>query len=238
MRTFLLAVSTLITSACATSATISDFDNTFNEGPDGQTIAFVGEKIDVVQADYICPENHICMDAKFNARYRVIQLLAGDYTGEKIDFVVFDHYGLPRFSRYDRVVLYLQQFDGELYHHKYQFDALHPVKDGGYATCGDPYEDYEADELSRYGRHDPTVFEFEPAVTFKIADHLGYWEEDYDEVRPERIREDFIETMAQFAPPAFTIKNGVAKCRMGMTPSEVAAIRMKFDYSSQSSDTN
>lgn len=225
----------LFAAACVSAeppADIQDFSNRIVGGDPGQTIAFVGEKIAVLQDDYVCPENHICMDARFSARYRIVELLEGKFDGEIIDFVVYDHYGYPRFANADRPVIYLMQVDDQLYHHKYSFDPLHPVRGGGYATCGDPFVEYESEEVKKLGREDLTPYLFDPPITRLLSDSL-YRKEDTERMSQEDIREDFLETMREFAPPAFEINGDVATCRMGMSAKQVAAVRMKYEYTPQ-----
>ena len=36
--------------------------------------------------------------------------------------------------------------------------------------------------------------------------------------------------MRIFSAPAFTIKNGIATCKMGMTPEKVVDIRFEFEF--------
>lgn len=213
----------------AVDAQPSDFTNKTASGIDGQTIAFVGEKISLDWVDYACPEDRICLDSQYHARYRVVELLSGQYGGDTIDFVAFDHYGSPRFGNADPVVLYVYQRGDELYHQKYAFDALHPVKGGGYATCGDPFREYERSQVEKLGRDDLTAFAFMPPLVFKLSDWL-IDEKDLAEVSQADIRDNFLETMEEFAPPAFEIRGDVATCRMGMSAKEIASVRMRYEY--------
>ncbi len=222
----------LFAAACVAlkpDADIPDFNNTIVGGDPGQTIAFIGEKIAVQEVGYVCPDGSICMDARFHARYRLIELLEGKFDGKVIDFVVYDHYGYPRFADESPVVLYVLQIGDQLYHDKYAFDALHPVRGGGYATCGDPYTEYDPALVENLGRKDLTPYAFDPPVTFKLSDSL-LQQEDMEGVSQDDIREDFLETMRRFASPAFHINGDIATCRMGMSAKDAAAVRMRFKY--------
>lgn len=216
---------------------ISDWDNTAETGSPGQTIAFIGEMIALDKLDYeeYCPltedgQLRLCMDSRFNARYRIVELLDGDYDGETIDFAVYDHYGLPNFSKHARVILYVKQFETGLYHHKYAYDPLSPTREGEFAFCGDPYADYDLSQIEENGRADLTPFDFEPPIRRKISDWL-YEPEDYADLSQEVIREDFVETMRKFAPPAWEINGNQATCKMGMVPEALANVRMQYEYS-------
>jgi hypothetical protein len=223
------ACASLAPDAAIPDLDIPDFNNTIAGGDPGQTIAFVGEKIAVQQSDYSCPENHICMDARFHARYRIVELLEGQFDGDVIDFIAYDHYGYPNFARADRPLIYVVQVDDELYHHKYAFDVLNTVRGGGYATCGDPYNEYEPEQVKDLGREDLTPYAFDPPVTFRISNSL-FRKEDTEGMSQDDIREGFLETMRVFAPPAFEINGDVATCRMGMSAKDVAAVRMRYEY--------
>ena len=156
-------------------------------------------------------------------------MLVGDYEGETIDFVAYDHYGTPKFSKHDRVILYIYQAEDGYVHHKYSYDALYPVKGDDYAVCGDPYSEYEVEDIEKNGRTDLDVFEFSPPIKFKISDHLRH-EEDFEFMDQEDIREDFLYVMRKFSPPAFKIKGNRAICKMGMSAKKVADVRMEYEY--------
>lgn len=210
---------------------IVDFDNTIKGGKPGQIIAFRGKKIALEEIPYDehCTEDYICLDSRFNARYEIIELLAGEYEGDVIDFGVYDHYGTPKFSTFDNVIVYINQFEGKLYHRKYAFERLYRTKNGKYATCGDPYARYEDDLIEQKGRQDLIPFDFRPAVKFKLSDYL-LTKDDHAQMKQEHIREEFLETMRTFAPPAFEINGNVATCKMGMSPQDIVAIRMLYEY--------
>jgi len=206
---------------------ISDWDNTATGDEDGQTIIFVGEKIALEEYDEACPEGFLCMDSRFNARYKIIDLLIGEYDGTTIDFAVYDHYGTPKFSYQDKVILYLLQENGKLFHRKYMFDPLHRLENGDYAFCGDPYWQYEESLIEEFGREDLIPLQFFPKIKVDLSDYL-LDPKHYHEEEPEYIRENYVDTMRQFAPPAFIIKNNKATCKMGVMPETLADIRMEF----------
>ncbi|HEY0770812.1 MAG TPA: hypothetical protein VGD31_10805, partial [Sphingobacteriaceae bacterium] len=101
---------------------------------------FVGEKTRVEQepTTYYC--NRISMDMEFNAEYKIISEIYGDFPKDKIRFKVFDHYGTPAFSEFRYVMLFISEYCGQLYHEKYQYFDVYPTKDGRWASPGDPYQ--------------------------------------------------------------------------------------------------
>lgn len=210
---------------------VPNFDNTAKSENTGQTIAFTGKKLGLQQLEYEehCPEDYICMDARFNARYEIHELLAGEYEGKTIDFAVYDHYGTPKFSKQEHAVIYLFQAGNGYFHHKYSYDTLNPVKGEGFAFCGDPYADYEPKEIDEHGREDLEAFDFSPSIQFKLSDYLSK-DEDREHMDQDEIREEFLNVMRKFSPPAFKVRGNKATCKMGMTAQNLVDVRMEYEY--------
>ena len=97
-------------------------------------IVFVGKRLSVKQQTAE-PDS---LDQKFEARYRVLQLVFGRYEGAEITFTAYDHYGIPPFAQDDTALMFVSRYEGRLYHEKYQFFPVYPTVDGRWATCGDP----------------------------------------------------------------------------------------------------
>lgn len=120
-----------------------------NDTTPARFFAFVGEKISVkgVQPVYYC--NVYPMDSEFEAEYRILQEVYGNYEADTIRFKVFDHYGAPAFSQYRHVLLLVSEYCGRLIHEKYQYFELFPTADGRWASPGDPYryDDYHRKDL-------------------------------------------------------------------------------------------
>lgn len=127
---------------------------------------FIGEKIKVDYAirKYYC--NRISMDSKFDAKYKIIENLYGDYMNDTIDFVAYDHYGKPGFSEYDNVILYVAEYCGELYHVKYQYNNVYKTKDGKWAS---PYQGFDYEKLDSLNIKKPVKIEFDKEVTFEFG---------------------------------------------------------------------
>jgi hypothetical protein len=58
---------------------------------------FVGEKVEVVEVTP--PHGELWFDAAFDAKYRVLESVYGEFEGNIIEFRVFDHYGFPPFAK-------------------------------------------------------------------------------------------------------------------------------------------
>jgi hypothetical protein len=95
----------------------------------GELFVFVGEKITVeeIKAD---PDS---WDRAFRARYRILKEHFGKLGIESIEFIAFDHYGWPAFSKYQHGLLYVVKHDGKFYHEKYLFSPLYKTVEGLWA---------------------------------------------------------------------------------------------------------
>lgn len=236
MKTQLLSVLLCVASgSCASQPAfeaLPDFDNRYPQGAAGQTIIFIGERIGLeeIPSEQWCPSDSICLDQRLNARYRIVKLLAGDYNKPTIDFAVYDHGAIDPFWNHDPIVLYVAQFGDRLFHHKYQYDVLSPLAGGGFAFCGDPYTKYEMAQIDEFERKPLTPYSFFPPIRKELADFLPN-KEDEPDLSQDTARDNFIRGMRSVAPPAFKIADGIATCRMGVSPQKLADIRMYYEYS-------
>lgn len=108
------------------------------------TAVFVGERISIRPMPDPCRAaasetgelTCITMDELFNARYRVVQSIAGADEGETLEFGVADHYGFPPFARFRYALLFVAMGDAP-WLHKYQAIPMHRTADKQWASCGD-----------------------------------------------------------------------------------------------------
>jgi hypothetical protein len=158
---------------------------------------FVGEKIEVVSFEPEIEKGEVLMDFSFKAKYRVIQNVYGKYDKDIIEFEVYDHYGIPPFSKYKNVLLFVSEYEGKLYHEKYQYFDVYQTKNGKWASCGDPYrkDDYHRKNFQAVN------LEFNEPLIFDLNDY----KKDY---RPEYVKEFF-------KSPYFKIADNKAQCLMG-----------------------
>lgn len=56
------------------------------------------------------------MDKGFKAKYKVLQKVFGEFASDTIEFIAYDHYGLPEFSKYQNVLLFVSEDSGHYYH--------------------------------------------------------------------------------------------------------------------------
>lgn len=114
---------------------------TADEAPNPeQLFAFVGSKISVTLNPVPPCTDCMFMDQRYAASYRVLKSVFGDYRDETITFDVYDHYGVPAFSKFDTALLFVsKQEDGTWVHEKYLYVDLYKATDGQWYGCGDPY---------------------------------------------------------------------------------------------------
>src|SRR5258705_13487507 len=79
--------------------------------------AFVGEKISVDPL----PHEQGSMDNSFKAKYIILKKMSGDFPQDTIEFVAYDHYGTPSFSKFKNVLLFVSADRGTYYHQKYMY---------------------------------------------------------------------------------------------------------------------
>lgn len=110
--------------------------------------AFIGEKISVIEFDpdtivrfdtidgVVIKNRTTTLDLAFHASYKVILPVFNTLGSDTIDFIVYDHYGRPKFEEYDKVLLYLVKNTetGKYFHLKYQFDPMKLNKRGKWKT--------------------------------------------------------------------------------------------------------
>lgn len=95
----------------------------------GELFVFFGERIAVEEIKSI-PGS---LDQAFRARYRVLKEHFGKLGIETIEFIAYDHYGWPEFSKHQHGLLYVVKHDGKFYHEKYLFSPLYKTVEGLWA---------------------------------------------------------------------------------------------------------
>lgn len=124
--------------------------------------AFVGEKISVDPL----PHERGLMDNRFKAKYAILKKVYGSFPRDTIEFVTYDHYGTPAFSKFKNVLLFVSADSGTYYHQKYMYNDVYKTKDGSWAGT------YASDDYEHaYNRHTkikPVKIEFAEKVSFPI----------------------------------------------------------------------
>jgi hypothetical protein len=142
-----------------------------NEKKNG-LIAFVGEKIDVQPL----PQEPGSMDGSFSAKYKVLLRVYGHYAKDTIEFVAYDHYGWPAFSRFQNVLLFVREYEGKYYHEKYQYFDVYKTKNGRWAS---PYQSEEyGHPYNKYTTIEPEPIQFAERVAYPLHWRLPDGTED------------------------------------------------------------
>lgn len=86
-------------------------------------------EIDSITGEKIIRKSYV-MDRAFKLKYKVIKNLYNDLKTHTIEFLAYDHYGIPNFSEFKNVILYISKSQkGDYYfHQKYQYNEFHKSK--------------------------------------------------------------------------------------------------------------
>ena len=164
---------------------------------------FVGKKISIEQ---FYPDIKFLMDRAYKAKYQILEEVYGHHSIDTIEFEVYDHYGIPQFSNYDYVVLYLSQDDdGNWFHQKYLYDEVYLTLDNKWAG---PINSSDYD-------HPYNTNERPPAVELKFDKEIFY-DLPIKEADDNMNEAEFEEWIKQLYPSEFyEIKEGKAYMKKG-----------------------
>lgn len=162
---------------------------------DDEVVAFVGEKISVDVFEPDADPDVLLIDAAFRSRYRVLQVVRGEYAGDTIEFTAYDHYGEPSFSKYEHVLLFVRRHEKGYIHVKYQYAPLFRTEAHGFAECAlkDPAEADKQLGIEPI----PMRFDRSSSVLF------------------EGLRRSWVK--ARYRPEFYEFVAGKARCRLGYT---------------------
>jgi hypothetical protein len=171
--------------------------------PPADLAVFVGRFVDIRELPNVCEgKDCISLDARYGATYEVLKTLRGSISNKTISFEVFDHYGLPDFTRYEISLLFVEQSKDGNYLQKYHGFAVDPTIDGSWGYCG-PFS---------FGKvkveiKDLQDIDFVPGVVFGAVGSLNN----------RAIRE-------QYNPSIYEVKNGLVYCRKGLKAEKLVAL--------------
>jgi hypothetical protein len=132
-------------------AILISLTTTYGQTRRDSLIVFIGDKIDVKyspeekkesRVDTIIEGNdtsyvrHVSLisNSRYIAKYKILQLVHGSYNADTIEFIAYDHYGEPAFSKHQTVLLFVSDYNGKLYHEKYQYFNLYMTESGKWAS--------------------------------------------------------------------------------------------------------
>jgi hypothetical protein len=149
--------------------TPKSFVKNYGVADNNPLFVFVGEKVHVEQL----PNQRGSMDKAFKAKYAVLDKVYGHFPGDTIEFVAYDHYGTPDFSRFKNVLLYVSADSGMYYHQKYMYNDVYRTKDGRWAGTY-AWNDYRH-EYNKKTKIKPVKMDFAEPVFYptKLVDERG-----------------------------------------------------------------
>lgn len=182
------------------------------ENPDKEKLLiFIGEKIEVteMEQDHESDISYL----KFKARYKVLDIVCGDYDGNEITFIGYDHYGMPAFSDYKNCILYVHKDRDTFYHESYLYDALYKTKSGEWASPWAPLNFAFADPTVQ--KMIPKPVDFAEVVSFDVKGGSRNWLKEnypapYYEIRNKKAIAkygNYVEELVEFK------KRGVLKAK-------------------------
>ena len=139
-------------------------------------------------------------DSRYIAKYKILKLVHGYYKKDTIEFIVFDHYGEPAFSKFRHVLLFVSYYDGKLYHEKYQYFDVYMTKSGRWAS---PYTIYDySHPFDDRVAIKPEKIMFDKKIVFPINDtNYSKYPKPYFEIRngfAKPIYGNYIEDLYEF----------------------------------------
>jgi hypothetical protein len=125
---------------------------------------FVGEKISVEPLPY----EQGSMDNGFKAKYVILKKVYGSFPQDSIEFIAYDHYGIPPFSTFKNVLLFVSADSGTYYHQKYMYNDVYRTKEGDWAG---PYaeQDYKH-PYNKRTKIKPVKIDFDTRVAYPRND--------------------------------------------------------------------
>jgi hypothetical protein len=131
--------------------------------------AFVGQKIWVKPL----PSRQYSFDNGFKAKYLILEKVFGDFLADTIEFVAYDHYGIPPFSKFKNVLLYVSADSGTYYQQKYMYNDVYKTQDGRWAGTY-AWEDYQH-AYNKHTKTRPIKIDFAERVAYptKMIDDEG-----------------------------------------------------------------
>ena len=135
-------------------------------------LVFVGEIINIKRLPKTSEYQYI-VDFAYSAKYKVIQVVLGEYHYDTIEFEAHDHYGIPSFSKYKNVLLYLSQdSNGKWIQQKYLYSAVYQTTEGRWAGPFD-LQDY-SDVKNKNINIKPEIIPFKDSIYLDIKWTLFY----------------------------------------------------------------
>ncbi len=139
--------------------------------------AFIGEKIEMKQYSPQTTNADISLDLAFIAKYKVIENIYGNLNLDTVEFIAYDHYGIPEFSKFKTVLLYITKVQGKYYHSKYLYSAVYKTKDNKWAGLYFPIDKDSAYQINNIAYL--KKMDFDPKVTIDLTEYSPAYIKQY-----------------------------------------------------------
>ena len=139
------------------------FVKNYGTNDSNRLFVFVGEKISVEPL----PLKRGSMDNGFKAKYVILRKIYGHFPEDTIEFIAYDHYGTPPFSKFKNVLLYVSADSGTYYHQKYLYNDVYKTKDGNWAGTY-ARADYEH-SYNKHTKIKPIKIDFAQRIVYPIT---------------------------------------------------------------------
>jgi hypothetical protein len=103
------------------------------------------------------------MDNGFKAKYAILKKMYGEFPEDSIEFVAYDHYGIPDFSKFKHVLLYVSADRGTYYHQKYLYDDVYKTTNGRWAG---PHTDAYEHAYNKHTKIKPVKINFVESIAY------------------------------------------------------------------------
>jgi hypothetical protein len=114
------------------------FVRNYGKKDNNKLFVFVGQKIWIKPL----PSRQYSFNNGFKAKYLILEKVFGNFLADTIEFVAYDHYGIPDFSKFKNVLLYVSADSGTYYQQKYMYNDVYKTQDGRWAGTY-AWEDYQ-----------------------------------------------------------------------------------------------
>jgi hypothetical protein len=129
-------------------------------GENNKLFVFVGQKISVKQMS----NSSGAFDNGFIAKYLIIKKVFGQFSQDTIEFAAYDHYGIPPFSEFKNVLLFVSADSGFYYQQKYMYNDVYLTKGGRWA--GTYAEEDYGHEYNKKTKVKPVIIDFAKEVSY------------------------------------------------------------------------
>jgi len=177
MRIFLFILLSVVFGTAAhvwAEGDVAIWNNT-TQATEREIVAFIGQKTYVEKRnldqymDFKLPDGTIInrkipnRNDRFEARYDILSQVKGTIEADSIDFVAYDHFGRPSFPKFETVLLFLINDDGQWVKMR-NFYAVQRTTDGDWAMCGGLGRENYSEEVKKLAASYEEQIQVEPVI--------------------------------------------------------------------------